>query len=409
MFAPLHLILPAPESGWEVWSCAPGGAVKGGWFEDPASAAASVKKAVLALPARWCRTIALAVPPADAKLARALAFTQLEKRGLATGTADQTSFSCQVLPGLNGTNLMVVDVLTPAAVTALAAVKTHGVVPVARLYPLPDQRVVIFREGARTILHAGLAGQPAHVQGLTSRHADPEAMASEISLTLLTLRQQGLLSTPSGIDWCAPLPDSERQLMESIIGLPVEVKSRPAPVFRSLDPGLQPPELRAARQRSRGRLLRGAALAAVPVAGLWWWQQQHRQLLALESEANRLGAAVTASSGATAEARAGTELMRGTQQRWQSLRMALEPKRYPLVHLNHLTRCLGDDSIVLTRFETRGPDVSLSGTAQSAGEAYHYFTTVNADQDLKICAWSMAEPALKNDGTANFELKGKMR
>lgn len=409
MFTPLHLILPAPESGWEVWTCAPGGAIKGGWFEDPATAAASVKKAIVALPARWCRTLAFSVPPADAKLARALAFTQLEKRGLSTGTMDQTSFSCQMLPGTKGGNLMVVDVLTPAALTALAAVKSHGVVPAARLYPLPDHRVVILQEVGRSVLHAGLAGQTAHVQGLTAHSSDPGALASEIALTLMPLRQQGLLSTTTGIDWCVPLAESDRQLVESIVGLPVEIKSRPTPVFRSLDPDLQPAEIRAARQRSRLRLLRGAAIAAVPLAGLIWWQQQHGRLLALETEANRLGEAVTASAGATAEARAGTELLRSTQQRWQSLRMALEPKRYPLIHLNHLTRCLGDDSIVLTRFETRGPDVSLSGTAQSAGEAYHYFTTVTADQDLKICAWSMAEPSLTDDGTAKFELKGKMR
>ncbi len=409
MFTPLHLILPAPESGWEVWTCAPGGATKGGLFEDPATAAASVKKAIVALPARWCRTLAFPVPPADAKLARALAFTQLEKRGLTSGTVEQTSFSCQMRPGTKGGHLMVVDVLTPAALTALAAVKSHGVVPAARLFPLPEQRLVILREGGRAVLHAGLGGLPAHVQGLTANSADPAALASEISLTLMTLRQQGLLGTIAGIDWCAPLTESGRQQVEAMVGLPVERKPRPAPVFLSLDPGLQPAEVRADRQKRRVRLLRGAAIAAVPLAGLYWWQQQHGRLLALESEANRLSEAVTASSGATAEARAGTELMRGTQQRWQALRMALEPKRYPLIHLNHLTRCLGDDSIVLTRFETRGPDVSVSGTAQSAGEAYHYFTTVTADQDLKICAWSMAEPNLTNDGTAKFELKGKMR
>ena len=409
MFTPLHLILPAPESGWEVWTCTPRGATKGGLFEDPATAAASVKKAIVALPARWCRTLAFSVPPADAKLARALAFTQLEKRGLTSGTIDQTSFSCQMRPGTKGGHLMVVDVLTPAALSARAAVNSHGVLPAAKLYPIPEHRVVILREGGRTVLHAGLAGQPAHVQGLTANSADPAALASEISLTLMTLRQQGLLSTITGIDWGAPLTESGRQQVEAIVGLPVDLKARPAPVFRSLDPDLQPAEVRAERQRRRGRLLRGAAIAALPLAGLLWWQQQHGRLLALEAEANRLSEAVTASSGATAEARAGTELMRGTQQRWQALRMALEPKRYPLIHLNHLTRCLGDDSIVLTRFETRGPDVSVSGTAQSAGEAYHYFTTVTADQDLKICAWSMAEPNLTNDGTARFELKGKMR
>ena len=240
MFTPLHLILPAPESGWEVWTCAPGGAIKGGSFEDPATAAASVKKAIVALPARWCRTLAFSVPPADAKLARALAFTQLEKRGLTSGTIDQTSFSCQMRPGTKGGHLMVVDVLTPAALNALAAVKSHGVVPAAKLYPLPDHRAVILREGGRTVLHAGLDGQPAHVQGLTANSADPEALASEISLTLMTLRQQGLLGTITGIDWGAPLTESGRQQVEAITGLPVELKARPAPVFRSSPPRCAP-------------------------------------------------------------------------------------------------------------------------------------------------------------------------
>jgi hypothetical protein len=409
MFKPPHLILPAPGPGWEIWSPGPGGMIKGGWFEEPAAAAASVKKAVLALPARWCRTLAFSAPPADAKQARALAFTQLEKRGLATGSADQTSFSCQFFPMPGGSNLLIVDTLTPMGLSAVGALKIHGIIPAARLYSLPEQRLRIHREAGRMVLTAAWQGHAAHVQNLTAANHDAPALAAEISLTLMTLRQQGLLPPPTGIDWSAPLTDSEHAVVENALGLPVTVHTLPPPVPGPLAPSLQPAGVREARARRRSQLLRGAAAAALPVAGFLWWQQQRQQLIALETEAARLQEAVTSTAGANAESRAGTEQMRQTQQRWQGLRTALEPKRYPLIQLNQLTRCLGDAGIVLTRFETRGPDISVSGTAQSAGEAYQYFTTVAAEPELKICAWSMAEPGLRNDGTAQFELKGKMR
>lgn len=409
MFSPPHLILPAPGPGWEIWSRGPGGMVKGGWFEEPAAAAASVRKAVLALPARWCRTLAFSAPPTDAKQARALAFNQLEKRGLATGSADQTSFSCQLFPTPGGTNLLIVDTLTPVGLSAVAALKIHGIIPAARLFTRPQQRLLIHREAGRMVLTAAWQGHAAHVQNLTSSSHDAAALASEISLTLMTLRQQSLLPPPTGIDWAAFLTAPEHAAVESVLGLPVTVQTLPPPAPGPLAPSLQPAGVREARARRRSHLLRGAAVATLPLAGFFWWQQQRHQLAALEAEAARLQEAVTSTAGESAEARAGTERTRQTQQRWQSLRPALEPKRYPLIQLNQLTRCLGEASIVLTRFETRGPDVSVSGTAQSAGEAYQYFTTVTADPELKICAWSMAEPGLKNDGTALFELKGKMR
>jgi hypothetical protein len=51
--------------------------------------------------------------------------------------------------------------------------------------------------------------------------------------------------------------------------------------------------------------------------------------------------------------------------------MALEPRRYPVAHLDALTRCLSAADVVLVRFESKVSDVSVSGTARSAMDAYN--------------------------------------
>ena len=57
------------------------------------------------------------------------------------------------------------------------------------------------------------------------------------------------------------------------------------PIVESLSRVKVVAEWGAAFGAGRVRLLRGAAIAAVPSAGLFWWQQQHGRLLALEAEA----------------------------------------------------------------------------------------------------------------------------
>ena len=49
------------------------------------------------------------------------------------------------------------------------------------------------------------------------------------------------------------------------------------------------------------------------------------------------------------------------------------------------------------------------GNARSAMDAYNYFNAVSKDGSLGVYAWSMAQPAIGADGSASFELKGKMR
>jgi hypothetical protein len=89
--------------------------------------------------------------------------------------------------------------------------------------------------------------------------------------------------------------------------------------------------------------------------------------------------------------------------------MALEPRRYPVAHLDGLTRCLTSGDVVLTRFESKVSDVSVGGTARTAMDAYNYFNAVSADSALGVYSWSMLQPSIGADGSATFEIKGKMR
>ena len=89
--------------------------------------------------------------------------------------------------------------------------------------------------------------------------------------------------------------------------------------------------------------------------------------------------------------------------------MALEPRRYPVATLDALSRCLTASDVVLTRFESKMADATVSGTARSAMDAYNYFNAVNKDPTLGVYAWSMLPPTIAANGSATFEIKGKMR
>ena len=80
-----------------------------------------------------------------------------------------------------------------------------------------------------------------------------------------------------------------------------------------------------------------------------------------------------------------------------------------MAHLDGLTRCLASGDVVLTKFETKVHELSVSGTGRTAKEAYSYFNAVSADGPLGVYAWSMGQPMIGPDGAANFELKGKLR
>ena len=147
----ITLILPAAESGWEVWSClAGGGCLLQGTTDDPAKTGQSGKAEIrVALPARLCRTIAFSAPVQDRNMVRRLAYAQLEKRGLTAGSMENTAFDCQVPDTGGGRAVISVDVVPAETFSRLPGTGLSGVIPFARLFPPPPGKLVILAEQGR--------------------------------------------------------------------------------------------------------------------------------------------------------------------------------------------------------------------------------------------------------------------
>lgn len=415
MFHRFTAILPDALPSWQRWSCPSASSASLLKVTEGSAPPAdkSSGRVLAALPARTCRTFAVRIPSQDPKTVRKLALAQLEKRGLAAAEPERTPFECRALPLPEGGAVLTVDVTTPEAVAAFAPLKPAALLPSARCYPFPGAALVLTREHGRLILLAGRDGTVVHSQPLSSPRGHIGQVAAEIRTALLTLQQQGLVGEINALEIRDSFTAPEAAALGEALNLSVSLRPSPVPdpalMTRSASIRLLPGQGRAAQRGRQLRLLKWAAAAAVAVGAFSWWFGQTRSLAALEKRAAALEERVNAGAGDHLAEKAVSDRVRATQERWQGLRMALDPRRYPMMHLNSLTRCLGEGGIVLGRFEIKGPDLAVTGTADSAAQAYTFYTSVNTDAELRVYEWSMVEPVIAANGTASFNLKGKMR
>ncbi|HEV7866257.1 MAG TPA: hypothetical protein VGO90_01145 [Chthoniobacteraceae bacterium] len=413
------VILPAADARWEVWRCGnASGSVWQGSAENLSAGANGSRSMVVALPARSCRTFAFSAPTADPQLLRKLAFAQVEKRGLTAAGLEQTAFNCHVLGQRDGQSLVSVDVLTTEAAGTLNGSVAGALVASSRLFPIPEGKLVVLQEQGRLVLCAGTGGRLLHSQIVSATGDLNGHAAPEIRIASLALQQQGIVSEITGLELWGDFSPADAQQLGEQLGLPVEAKARPTPhssnLRRDASAHLLPPAARQALRRRRLLGLRWVAVAALVLPVVLWVLGERKKLHALEAEAARIESTlnINQSTGGSAEQdrlRAEHAVVTAAQARWAALRMALEPRRYPVAHLDALSRCLGVADVVLTRFESKLADASVAGTARSAMDAYNYFNAVSKDAALGVYAWTMLPPIIAANGSATFEMKGKMR
>ena len=408
------LILPAAKTLWEVWKGTRSGTAEWrGPAESPARATVESGSVVIGLPGRACRTFAFTVPTNDPTLFRQLAFAQVERRGLAASTPEDTSFICHVHDTRPGHSVLSVDVVLPEGAAFSLPARTRGLLPAVRLFPLPASRLVLMEEQGRLVLCAGIDGQLVHSQVISSAGGLDHHAGQELRVTSLALQQQGLMTEVTGVELWGDFPADEVAALARQAGLPVEMRPRPAPALRReqlrASAGLLPASIRNRARARRRRPLGWIAAAAVTLLGGAAAWQQHAQLVALEATVVRMENEINAAASQTGRAEGEQSRLRTAQAQWAALRPALEPRRYPLSQLNAVARCLGPTAAVLKRFESKPDIVAISGTARSAGEAYTLYNSIRAEPELGLLNWSMVQPNLSDDGTASFEITGKPR
>jgi hypothetical protein len=418
MFTRTTVIMPAAEAHWEVWQCNGGASEWQGSAETLAIGANASRSVVVALPARSCRTFAFSAQTEDPQLLRKLAFAQVEKRGLTSTSVEQTPFDCHIISHGDGRSLVSVDVITAEAAASLSGSNVSAIAASSRLFQLPEGKLVIVQEQGRLVLCAGAGGRLIHTQVVSPTGDLHGHAAPEIRIATLALQQQGVLSEIKGVELWGDFTPADIDQFGKQLGLPVLAKARPAPgspaLRREASTHLLPTAAREALRRRRLAAWRWVACAALALPFVWWLYGERKKLGALEMEAARIESTLNAPSNSAEKAdqdriRAEHELVTAAQARWSALRNAIEPRRYPVAHLDGLSRCLTAADVVLTRFELKLADVTVAGTARSAMDAYKYFNAVSKDGPLGVYAWSMQPPGISSDGSASFEMKGKMR
>ena len=401
------LLLPSQTEGWEVWMCGNTTCTLKRSVATPFDAKVAGPGTVVGVPAKYCRTIGLSLPTKDPSVMRKMAYSQLERRGLARGSAKETLFDCHTLPSRGNDHTDVsVDVMSELP-DGLELANARGFTASARLFPLPDHKLLLSQEQGQLVLSVGRDGKLIHSQVIGPFERLQNGAAQEINLTRIALEGEGVIDEQTnGLVVWADCTEHDLAKFRAGLDLPVELKLRPAPsaaLASSESAGqLVPASVKLTRSRRHRTLMVICLIAVLAMAYLVVLHRMKSQLDALEAQIPNLEKQVDKTKDVAAK-------VQKAQARWNALRPVLEPKRYPLVHLSHIARVMPGGGIRVTDFESKIKEVIVKGIARDTAAAYEMLRLVKENEELKVYNWDMPQPTVQNDSRASFEIKGNLR
>ncbi|MEZ5324521.1 MAG: hypothetical protein R3F19_05615 [Verrucomicrobiales bacterium] len=402
------LLLPSQTEGWEVWMCGNTSCTLKKSVASPFDAKVAGPGTVVGVPARYCRTIGLSLPTKDPLVMRKMAYSQLERRGMARGSAKETLFDCHTLPsqGDSADTHVSVDVMSDLP-DGLELANARGFTASTRLFPLPENKLLLSQEHGQLVLSAGCDGKLVHSQVIGPVERLQNGAAQEINLTRMALEGEGVIdSRTNGLVVWADCTEEDLSKFRAELNLPVELRPRPAPspaLASSESAGeLVPASVKKTRARRRRTWMVIALIAVLAMAYLVAIHRMKSRLDALASQIPSLEKQVEQTKDVAAK-------VQQAQARWNALRPVLEPKRYPLVHLSHIARVMPGGGVRITDFESKIKEVVVKGAARDTAAAYEMLRLMKEDEELKVYNWEMPQPTLQRDSRASFEIKGKLR
>jgi Tfp pilus assembly protein PilN len=362
---------------------------------------------VVGVPAKHCRTLAFSLPSDDPAVLRKMAFSQLERRGLSRGSVEQTLFDCHAQGAkANGETQVSVDVLSELP-EGLELTNARGYTAAARVFPLPENKLVLRQEQGQLILSVSRDGKLAHNQIIGPIERLNNGAAQEIQLTRMALEGEGLVDDSTrGLEVWSDGTEEELATLRAGLDMPVELKPRPSPsvaLATSETSGeMVPTSVVATRKRHRRMWMMLCLVATLAMAYIVVLHRMRSQVEALEAQIPDLEKQVEQTKGVA-------EKVKQIQARWNTLRPVLEPKRYPLVHLSHIARVMPGGGVRIVDFESKIKEVKINGIARDTAAAYEMLRLMMADAELKVYNWEMPQPSVQRDSRARFEIKGKLR
>ncbi|MCB1226139.1 MAG: hypothetical protein KDK99_10045 [Verrucomicrobiales bacterium] len=393
------LLLPTPAAAWSLWK--PRSEAASEELDSPADWRGTTRALVVGLPATACRTLGLALPPAEHDVLEQMVETQLERLGLKT-TGGALPHRWHLLGQTSGRMMISVDVLTEPFPAHLLAEHAADYVAALRLLRLPEQRLVVVEEQAEWVVAVGLNGALFRSHIIGPAGMSPKELGHELMLTHLALQAQAAFPAIEGITLVGRGWEADR--VAEAAGLPVtttEALPR-AHEWRSPETApllpLEVQEARAARVR-RARWLRAGVFAALLYASLVFLGYAYMKFQ--NGRLENLQAQIDQSSTPAAEARS-------TASRWKAMTPALEPTRFPMVMLAEMTSLLPPSGIVIRQFRTRVGEVEMRGEARDPQLAYQFLEDLQKQRIFSQYELSMPQPSVR-DGSASFRIQGKLK
>jgi hypothetical protein len=354
---------------------------------------------VVSLPARCTLTFPAWLMTNDRGVIPEMLRLQLEKRGLIGRNGGNSSADYRVVESGENRTLAIATILQPDFPKELALEKVQRYEPSAYTFPLPADRLVLWRERGRLTVAATRGREPVAVQVLGDSTLSDTA-AIELKCIAFELESRRLCERLLGITLWGDFTGEEGERLEQYIGLKVTRESVPPPSLPNVKSKLLPPEVCSLHEKRRRRARIAAAVAwlaaayvvgVVGLIGYIFWQ--HYEADELRRVIEEQGPTVAA--------------IQETADRWRRLELAVDPKVYPVEILYQIAGVLPHDGLRLTGLEIQNGKVLVHGEASTAPAAFKFSEDIKAKLELRMFTWRMPSPTLRPDGRAAFTIEGE--
>jgi len=385
------------NGNWELWNFP---ASKRAQFvrrlETPKAAGGQV---IVALPLRQTVSYATWVPTADREVVPEMVQLQLEKRGLVQKQNAASSLDVRILEVQEERALVLAIVLLPDLAPELAIENAVRFEPEPYTLPIPQDRLIIWRERQRLAMTISRGRDPIHFQVLSTEEVSDESV-NEIRCILLQLESQHLINELLGLAIWGEFTDEEVERLQQGLALKTFRESVPPPSLPATASKLLPAQVSVlhekARRRRRIRRLIAAAvgiylLGILGIIAYIFWQQS--RISQLQNQLTADLPTVTA--------------VQGTADQWRKVEWAVDPKLYAVELLNQVASLLPEKGMRLTAFQIEKGKVIIRGEASTAAGAFKFNEDIKQNAALKIFQWEMKSPSLRPDGRAEFIIEGE--
>jgi hypothetical protein len=350
------------NGSWELWNFP---ASKRAQFvrkiESPKAVAGHI---VIALPLRQTVSYATWVPTTDRQLVPEMVQMQLEKRGLVQRQSFASSVDVRILEVQEERSLVLAVVLLPDLAPELAVGNAVRFEPEPFILPLPQDRLIVWRERQRLAMTITRGRDPIHFQVLSVEEVSDESV-NEIRCILLQLESQHMINELLGLALWGDFTDEEVATLQQGLALRTFRESVPPPSLPATPSRLLPPQVsvlheKARRRRRVRRLIAAAAgaylLGILAIVGYIFWQQN--RITELQNQLSADLPTVTA--------------VQGTADQWRKVEWAVDPKLYAVELLHQVADLLPPQGMRLTAFQIEKGKLILHGEASTAAAAFKF-------------------------------------